>query len=380
MRIVILGTRGFPNVQGGVEKHCQELTTNLVKLGHEVIVFTRASYVDPTIKEYHGVKLVSLPVLRIKGLEAGLHTFIGIFAALKYKPNILHIQAIGPGLFIPLARILGMKVVLTTHGSNYRHKKWGRCARVMLRIAEYIGIKSANSVIAVSNNIAIEIQNKYGREINFIPNGVNVPLLTTTETILNKYKLEKGKYILSVGRFVPEKGFELLIKAFAEVQKQKLKNYKLVIAGDADHEDSYSLNLKKMAQETDNVILTGFLTGQPLEELYTHATLFVLPSYYEGLPIVLMEAISYGLPCISSDIVSNREVGVEEDHYFKPGDINGIAKMIKEFSYRPIVVDQKQKQIREILERYDWQKVAVNTVKIYSSVCNRSSKKNFDKK
>ena len=378
MRVIVLGTRGFPNVQGGVEVHCQNLYSQLVKLGCEIIVFTRKTYVDVSIKDHKGVKLVALPSIRHKSLEAFLHTFIGIFAALRYAPDILHIHGIGPSLYTPLARILGIKVVITSHGSNYKHLKWGKFAKIILRIGEFLGVFYANEVIVISKNIADEIKKKYNRDVTVIPNGVTIPKILHTENALRKYNLEKGKYLLAVGRFVPEKGFHDLIDAFnlfqLETRNSKLETrysqipidtWKLVIVGRADHEDKYSLDLKENAGKNNNIILTGFLTGEPLQELYSHAGLFVLPSYYEGLPIVLLEAMSYGLSCIASDIPANRNVELSENRFFRLGDIIELNTKIHEFIDRPLNDEEKRRQINLIAERYDWEKIAEKTMEVY---------------
>src|SRR3990167_1146332 len=371
MRVIVLGTRGFPNVQGGVEVHCQNLYSQLVKLGCEIIVFTRKTYVDVSIKDHKGVKLVALPSIRHKSLEAFLHTFIGIFAALRYAPDILHIHGIGPSLYTPLARILGIKVVITSHGSNYKHLKWGKFAKIILRIGEFLGVFYANEVIAISKNIADEIKKKYNRDVTVIPNGVTIQKIIQTEDVLKKYKLEKGKFLLAVGRFVPEKGFHDLIEAFnlfqLETRDSQIPNdtWKLVIVGRADHEDKYSLDLKEKAGKNNNIILTGFLTGEPLQALYSHAGLFVLPSYYEGLPIVLLEAMSYGLSCIASDIPPNKSVELFGDRLFKPGDIKTLCAKIKEFIDKPLNKEEKGKQINMIAERYDWEKIAEKTMEVY---------------
>ena len=369
MRVIVLGTRGFPNVQGGVEVHCQNLYSQLVKLGCEIIVFTRKTYVDVSIKDHKGVKLVALPSIRHKSLEAFLHTFIGIFAALRYAPDILHIHGIGPSLYTPLARILGIKVVITSHGSNYKHLKWGKFAKIILRIGEFLGVFYANEVIVISKNIADEIKKKYNRDVTVIPNGVTIPKILHTENALRKYNLEKGKFLLAVGRFVPEKGFHDLIEAFNQLStlnsKLRTTNWKLVIVGRADHEDKYSLNLKEKAGKNNNIILTGFLTGEPLQALYSHAGLFVLPSYYEGLPIVLLEAMSYGLSCIASDIPANRNVELSENRFFRLGDIIELNTKIHEFIDRPLNDEEKRRQINLIAERYDWEKIAEKTMEVY---------------
>jgi len=365
MRIVILGTRGFPNVQGGVEKHCEELSTRLVKLGCEVIVFTRKPYVNTNIKEYKGVKLVALSTIRHKSLEAFLHTLIGVFAALQYRPDIIHIQAIGPALFTPLARILGMKVVVTSHGANYRHPKWGFFAKVILRFGEFLGMLFANEVIAISGTIAKEMKEKYKRAAYTIPNGVDIPDILDSEELLQKYSLTKGKYLLTIGRFTPVKGFDRLIDAFNEA---KLKDRKLVIIGGADHKTRYSRDLMKRSVPNPDVILTGFLSGKPLRELYSHTGLFVLPSYYEGLPIALLEAMSYGLLCIASDIPANRLIGLPDENYFTPGNNEELSAKLQEFSRKTLSREQKLRQIEILREKYDWNEIARNTLEVYKKV------------
>ena len=370
MRIVILGTRGFPNIQGGVEKHCEGLAVSLVKLGCEVIVFTRKPYVKNNIKEYKGVKLVALPAFRHKSLEAFLHTFLGVFVALRYKPDILHIQAIGPSLFTPLARILGMKVVVTSHGPNYKHLKWGKFAKLVLRLCEFLGVVFANEVIAITKIIADEIEKKYKRKITIIPNGVIISPIATSKNALIIYNLEKRKYILTVGRFVPEKGFHDLIDGFNMLQSP---NYRLVIVGDADHEDKYSLGLKEKARENSNIVLTGFISGEPLHQLYSHAGLFVLPSYYEGLPIVLLEALSYGLPVLVSDIPANKEVELPAERYFRCGDIHDLKEKMEILLEKKLSEEEQQEIRKQIENKYNWDKIAQQTIQVYKKALVRGA-------
>jgi glycosyltransferase involved in cell wall biosynthesis len=392
LKIVVLGTRGFPNIQGGVEKHCQELTRSLAKNGCDVTVLTRAPYIDRSITNYNNVKLIHLPAIKNKFLEAYCHTFLGVIVARRLNPDVLHIQAIGPGFFSLFARILGLKVVLTSHGSNYKHQKWGRFSRLFLRVCEYMGIKFANQVIAISQTIADEIQLQYNRKVTVIPNGVVLPKLINEIACLpagrllpplnqrgdrndaiSRFGVKTGKYILAVGRFVEGKGFEDLIPAFAGMTNgfgEITKDWKLVIAGDADHEDEYSRELKKKAQAVPGVVLTGFLSGEPLQELYSNARLFVLPSYYEGLPIVLLEAMSYGLSCIASDIPANREVGLPEERLFKAGDIQALSIKIIEYIKKPMDAEEKAQQIKLISEKYNWDKIAEKTLDVYKKTKN----------
>ncbi len=374
MKVVVLGTRGFPDVQGGVEKHCENLYPELVKRGCEVTVFTRAPYVDPSKSEYKGVKLVPLKCHRSKYLEAFTHTFKGVLAAKKFKPDILHIHAVGPSLFVPFAGVLGLRTVMTHHGPDYARRKWNWFARVVLRWGERNGCKNARAVICISEAIATDVRKKFKRDVEVIPNGVMIPQKAQGTEALERFGLAKGKYILAVARFVPEKGLHDLIEAFNQFASMDSgpstmdKEWKLVIAGDADHEDEYSRNLKKRAGAAKGAVLTGFLSGKPLAELYSHAGLFVLPSYYEGLPIVLLEAMSYGLSCIASDIPANKEVGMGQERLFKPGDIERLTEKIREFIGTPLGTDEKEKQKEMIREKYDWGKIGEKTMGVYKRI------------
>lgn len=362
MNIIVLGTRGFPNVQGGVETHCEHLYPRIVSLGYNVTVITRRPYVDPNLLQYKDVKLVAVDCPRNKFLEAILHTLKGVVLAKKLGCDVLHIHAIGPSLFVPLARLLGLRVVITTHGPDYERKKWNWMAKAVLKSGECMGCLFANEIICISKTIADNVRKYYGRNANIIPNGVDVPQRLASEEALRRFNLQKGKYILTVGRFVPEKGFHDLIKAF---EKAGTSEMKLVIVGDADHEDEYSKALKEQAADLKNVVLTGRLIGLPLKEIYTHAGLFILPSYYEGLPIVLLEALSYGLSCVASDIPANREVKLEDNRYFRPGDIESLVEKIGIFLAQPLTAEQQKAQIKNITEKYNWDAIAEETVKVY---------------
>lgn len=364
-RIVVLGTRGFPNVQGGVEKHCENLTVNLVKMGTDVIVFTRKPYVNSRIQVYRGVKTIPLPAVRQKNLETFLHSLVGVFCARKYKPDILHLQAIGPALFVPLAKALKMKVVVTSHGSNYEHIKWGWLGKLALRLGEFCGVKFADEVIAVSARIACEIADRYHRNCVIIPNGVQLAGDFRERGLLPKYGLRHATYILAVGRLVPEKGFDVLIEAFKQLS---IKKWKLVIVGSADHEGGYSKRLKERGGRVPGVVFTGFLDEFQLAEIYRHAGIFVLPSYYEGLPITLLEALGYGLSCIVSDIKGNRNIPLEEARYFEPGDSHGLAQKLLDYIEKPLTMDEQERQRSTILSAYSWESVARQTMAVYRNV------------
>lgn len=368
MKIAVLGTRGIPQIQGGVEAHCENLYPRLVKRGCEVTVFTRKPYITHTSNTFNGVKLIPLSCPKNKFLEAFVHTFKGTICAKKIKPDLIHVHAVGPSLCVPLMRLMGFKVVMTHHGPDYERQKWARLAKMVLRIGEYSGCMLSNEIIAISDQIAKTVQEKYGRSATFIPNGVEIPIIIESNEALRNYGLERQRYILSVGRFVPEKGFHDLVEAFIEAA---LPDWKLVIVGAADHEDRYSLELRRMTRGNKDIILTGSLTGKPLRELYSHAGLFVLSSYYEGMPISLLEAMSYGLSCIASDIPANKNTGLPGHRLFKARDIGMLTDKIRAFVDKPIDEEERKRQTRFIAEHYDWDNIADKTFALYEKVIPR---------
>lgn len=372
MKIIVTGTRGFPGVQGGVENHCEHLYTQLAKRGCDITVYARKPYVTFDESNYKGVSLIAVSCPKNKFLEAIVHTFKTILKARKLKPDILHIHAIGPSLFTPLARLLGIKAVVTNHGPDYMRAKWSSSAKIFLKFCEKMGVIFANEVITIAGNIADDIKKNYGRNSTIIPNGVEIVEPAETSEALEKYRLRQKKYVLAVGRFVPEKGFDDLIEAFNSLQDAGIgshaEKWKLVIVGGADHEDNYSRALKEKAGQNKDIVLTGFLKGQPLHELYSHAGLFILPSYHEGLPIVLLEAMSYGLSCIASDIPANRNVELSDERFFEVGNTEEISAKIKQFIAKPWNEADSSRQKALIVEKYNWKKIADDTLSVYQRV------------
>ncbi|MFH1957595.1 MAG: glycosyltransferase family 4 protein [bacterium] len=369
IKIIVLGTRGFPHVQGGVEKHCEELYPRLVKLGCDITVFTRTPYIpaEERLTEWRGIKFIHLWCPRKKSFEAIIHTFLGVIVSWRKSPDILHIHAIGPSLLVPLARLLGLKVVMTHHGPDYERKKWGSAAKLVLRAGEYMGISFANRIIAISRGIKQRLEKKTcsAEKSGYIPNGVTFPDIVSEGKALERFSLEPRKYVFTAARFVPEKGLHDLIKAYRRIENSE---FKLVIAGDADHETEYSRQLKRLAKETAGVILTGFISGEPLQELFSNAGLFVLPSYYEGLPIALLEALSYGLPVLASDIPQNREVHLPDFRFFETGNVNDLSKTMINLFNLGISEEEKNSQKKNLKENYNWDKIAAKTCEVYKQV------------
>ncbi|MDR3268084.1 MAG: glycosyltransferase family 4 protein [Tannerella sp.] len=360
MKVIVTGLRGFPNIQGGIETHCEELYPRLVALGCDVTVLRRKPFVKeaPPLSSYNGVKFKDIATFRKMGVEVVVHTFLSVWYAFRSKADVLHIHAIGPSITVPLAKMLGLKVVVTHHGPDYNRRKWGRFARFILKTGEYFAARWADEIIVISTTIRQLLQDNYHRErAHLIYNGVKKFVGVESTGYVSSLGLTPEKYILAVGRFVEEKNFDALILAFSGATLPS--GYKLVIAGDADHPTAYSETLKKSARD-HQVVLTGMIKGQPLQELYTHAGLFVLPSSHEGLPITLLEAMSYEIDVLVSDIPANSAVELPPDCYFHyGGDIPANLCKALEAKIRNRKVHSYD------LTPYDWDTIAEKTMAVY---------------
>lgn len=242
----------------------------------------------------------------------------------------------------------------------------GKQAKAMLRLGEYCGGRFGNEIIVISNVIADIVQKRCSRETNLVYNGVTLPEKSESAFYLDEIVVVLGKYVLAVSRFVPEKGLDLLIGAFQRIKG----DYQLVIAGDADHESEYSKELKKMIAQDKRIIGTGYITGEPLNQVFSHARLFVLPSFHEGLPIALLEAMSYGLPVLVSDIPANLEVGLASERYFRCGDASDLRNKMESLLQKPLSEMEKRDMCLQIAEKYNWLKIAQQTVEVYHKALN----------
>ena len=363
MKIVVTGTRGIPNVMGGVETHCEELFPRIARRGLDVTVIRRSNYVKDSLTEWNGVKLVDIDCPKKKSFEAIIHTFRAINEAKRLRADVLHIHAIGPALLVPYAKMLGMRVVFTHHGPDYDRDKWGKAAKTILKLGERMGCIFADDVIVISDVIRNLIKEKYGRtrNVHLIYNGVSQPEICDYPEYFSELGIEKGKYILGMCRFVPEKNLHHLVEAFAKIRKENpSSDIRLVLAGDTDFEDDYSRRLKAMARE-NGVVLTGFIKGRRLHSLLTHCLCYCLPSSHEGLPIALLEAMSYGVKVIVSDIPANKEVGLPDSDYFPVGNVEALAEKLRE------VMAQSVKHVSYDMHKYDWEKIADQVAEIYKN-------------
>jgi glycosyltransferase involved in cell wall biosynthesis len=368
---MMVGLRGFPNTQGGIEVHAEHICPRLAEIGYDVHVICRTPYHSRAVGDvWKGVRFHRVWTPRSKALEAIVHTFLGVlYAGIIKRPDILHIHAIGPALMTPIARLLGLRVVVTHHGPDYDRQKWGGFARQVLQLGERFGMRWANARIAISDVIRGIVRAKHTSDCVLIPNGVDLPILAKEVDRLAPFGLVSGQYVLLVSRLVPEKRHLDLIDAF---RIGNLRDWKLAIVGASDHPDEYTRRVLGRANNTPGVVCTGYQTGDTLRQLYSHAGIFVLPSSHEGLPIALLEALSYGVQVIASDIAANIELGLDRSCYFALGDVKELAAKLVEKVRTPWSPDEREQLRYWVADKYNWDRVARQTADVYRAVVRGS--------
>jgi len=365
-KICVIGLRGIPGVMGGIESHCEQVFPRLKALSrqYDITIIGRKPYISGGTYEYQGIRVVPLPAVKSKYFETITHTALAVFyARFALKAEILHIHGIGPALLGPLARLLGMKLVVTHHGQDFDRQKWNALAKAVLRLGERCATAAANRLIVVSKSVTEELRRRNPRlhsRIAYIPNGATEFADSDAQqdepAVLARFGLEPGRYILGVGRLVPEKGFHDLIAAYDRADPP----CKLAIAGAADHEDSYSRALLRRAGE--RIVFCGFQNHDVLRVLYSNAGLFVLPSTHEGLPISALEAANLGAPVLLSDIRPNLDIELAPANYFPAGDVDALGRRLLA-DYESFQVDRES-----IARRFNWGRVSEATQRVYAAL------------
>jgi len=360
MHVVMMGCRGIPATYGGVEKVVEELSVRLAGQGHRVTVICRSHY-TPKMKTYANVNIVRLPTIPQKHLEMIIHTLLSaVYVSLK-SCDLVHIHSVEPSVVTPFVRLFH-PVVATSHGQAYRRDKWGRFFRSLSRLAERIFMTTPSRCTAVSRTLSTYYAQHYGRTAEYVPNGVTFAPPGRQEH-LEPLGIEKDRYILFVGRLLATKGPKLLIDAYKRVRT----DLKLVIAGGSSHTADYESLLRREASE--NIRFVGYQYGERLRALYANCRLFVFPSYIEGLPLVLLEALSFLRPVVFSDIPENLEIADGLGIPFRCGSVDDLAgKLEYALAHAAELQDRRQAMIERLSGEYNWDRVTDKYIQIYRDV------------
>lgn len=371
MKIAMIGHKRIPSREGGVEVVVEELSTRLVKDGYQVDVYNRkgknvqdknTDKKNKTLKEYKGVRIITIPTVNKKGIDALIYSILATIRALFGHYDIIHFHAEGPCAMLWLPHIFGIKTVATIHGLDWQRSKWGGMASRYIKFGEKIAAKYADEIIVLSKSVEKYFKETYNRDTNFIPNGVNKPTLREPKIIKEKYGLEKDDYILFLARIVPEKGLHYLIDAYKKIKTDK----KLVIAGGASHTNDYLNDIKKKVKGNPNIIMTGFVQGKELEELYSNCYLYCLPSDIEGMPLSLLEAMSYGCTCLVSNIKENLQVIGKYGIDFEKSNVEDLKNKLLEII--EINTFNKKEISDYVKKKFTWNDVVNKTIGLYKNI------------
>lgn len=373
LNIAMLGHKRIPSREGGIEIVVQELSTRMVEYGHMVTCYNRdghhvsgREFDTEKLDEYKGVQLKTVFSINIKGLSALTSSFFGAVKVAFGRYDIIHFHAEGPCIMLWLPKLFGKRCIATIHGLDWQRAKWGRIAKACIMLGEKVAVKYADEIIVLSDEVKKYFIKTYGRETKYIPNGVSYPKVIKSNLIKQKFGLEKDNYILFLGRIVPEKGLQYLIEAFKKINTDKM----LVIAGGVSDTYDFLQDLINLGKEDKRILFTGFVQGELLDELYSNAYIYVLPSDVEGMPLSLLEAMSYGNCCLVSDIAECREVVENQAVLFKKSDVDDlIAKMQKLCDDNRIVQKYKSESSKFICNKYNWDNVVRETLQVYEKIC-----------
>jgi glycosyltransferase involved in cell wall biosynthesis len=374
MRIAYIGLKGLPGTFSGIETHVHELGSRLARRGHDVVAYVRPQYTPRHVKIDEGIRLLHLPTIARKHLDATVHSFLAALHTIIGEYDIVHFHTIGPGCFAPLARMSGAKVVTTIHRFDYLSGKWGRFARACLRTAEQISLRVPHATIVVAPFLQAHYKEQ-GHEVTHITNGVTLPHTDIGSSLIEELGLKPERYVLFLGRLTPEKRPDWAIHAFQQINNGTTR---LVIAGGSSATDGYVEDLKALARPLgDKILFTGPVYGALKDELLANARAFVLPSALEGLPITLLEAMSHGRPCLASDIPPHQGVIQDSENglLHRWADREHLRERLAE------IIDATPADLARVgaaasitvAKEYNWEKVVDQTERLYRQILTNKS-------
>lgn len=377
-KIAMIGHKRIPSREGGVEIVVDEISTRLTKRGYHVDAYNRSGYHvsgkqfdEKRGKVYNGIRLFTIPTFKSSSLNAIVYSFLATLRSLVGRYGMIHYHAEGPCTMMGIPKFFGIPTVATIHGLDWQRAKWGNLAAKVLKYGEKTAVRKADEIIVLSRNVQDYFRQQYGRETVYIPNGIDKPARREAREITERFGLHKDDYILFLARLVPEKGAHYLIEAYQELRTDK----KLVIAGGDSHAEEYMEKIYGYAKGNSKIVLTDFVQGRVLEELFSNAYVFVVPSDVEGMSISLLEAMSYGNCCLVSDIPENLEVVEDKAATFRKGDVVDLCAKLRFLLEREEEVKRyKEVSSQFICGKYNWEEVVDETIKVYDKVRRKKRK------
>ena len=365
----MIGHKRIPSREGGVEVVVEELSKRLVRKGHDVEVYNRKGkhIANRNLPQYNnsyyeGIKIISIPTINKKSLDAFIYSFLATLRALSGKYDLIHYHAEGPCVMLIIPHLFKIRTIATIHGLDWQRAKWGGLATKYLLMGEKIAAKYADEVIVLSKNAQDYFLKTYNRETQYIPNGINVQHTIEADVIKNKYGLKRNDYFLFLARIVPEKGLHYLIEAFQNLDT----DIKLVVAGGSSHSDEYMEKIKSLVEKDNRIIMTGFVDGKEREELFSNCLVYILPSDIEGMPLSLLEAMSYERKCLVSNIAENLEVIQNSGYVFEKGDSKSLLHHLKKLLSEENSVDPGHCPNYD-LSNFNWDIITERHMQLYSN-------------
>lgn len=372
MKIAIIGSKGIPSKEGGIERYCEELLPDIADKGNSIDLYARSSYIKRSwfsLYRYKGIRVVCLPSFPIKGIDAFTNSMLAAIIANVKGYDVIHFHALGPALFCFIPKLFSSaKIIVTCHGLDWQRAKWNRFARYIIRLGEKVAVIHSHELIVVSQYLQTYFYQTYGKKTNYIPTApTEFAPLSSNQSYTKSLELEEGKYILFLGRLVPEKRPDLLIEAFKLANS---KGWKLVVAGSINPTDRFTLELIKSKGNNQNIIFTNELQGSRLTEIVSLAGLFVLPSDLEGLPLAMLEAMKKGVPVIGSDIAPHRQlIGSDKGLLFEAGNLSSLTDCIEQAISEPLKLKKMADKAQLHVEKYyRWDRISYENLKLYSKL------------
>ncbi len=385
-KIAVIGAKGLPAKQGGIERYCQEMYPRMVEQGYLIDLYARGSYTNSTkfLTNYcHGVRVISIPSITIPGFDALTNCSLAMIIAIFAQYDVIHIHALGPALWCWIGKFFTKsKIIVTCHGLDWQRSKWGKLSSQLIRLGEWMAVKWADEIIVVSQYLKTYFQQTYGKKTSYIPTAPgNYLPCDPGFTYLKSLALEPKKYILFLGRLVPEKRPDLLINAFEKLQPN---DWKLVLAGGHSDTQDYYIKLKQNAAKNPNICFTGEVKGALLSEIVRGAGLFVLPSDIEGLPLVMLEAMREGIPVVASNIAPHQQLmGDNRGLLFEAGNLESCINCLHQALASPCELETMSKKSQDYIKNYhNWEKIVAKHLSLYGSIQGKSQKailRPFDK-